>query len=239
MTIAPTPVASSRGPHRLYLVLLSALVLLVATGVALYAWRGSSTSTTGTQGSGVAATQTRDLPAFASIDLAGANEVAVLVGGKQSVVVRADDNLIEEVTTQVHGGVLVIDNTGSFTTKSPMRVDVTVPMLDTGTLSGTGIVRIDGVKDKQFNALLPGSGVLRVSGTVDRLDATLGGSGDMQLENLVARDAKVGVLGSGRLQVHATEMLRATVSGSGAIFYRGNPSSVTQSVTGSGTIIKQ
>jgi hypothetical protein len=120
-----------------------------------------------------------------------------------------------------------------------MRVDVTVSTLTTATLSGTGIVRIDGVQGKQFDALLPGSGVLRVSGTIDRLDATLGGSGDMQLENLIARDAKVGVPGSGRLQVHVNEMLRATVSGSGAIFYRGNPSSVTQSVTGSGVIIKQ
>jgi Putative auto-transporter adhesin, head GIN domain len=239
MTIAPTPVATGRAPHRLYLVLLSALVLLVATGVALYAWRGTSTSTTATQGSGVAATQTRDLPAFAAIDLAGTNEVAVVVGGKQSVVVHADDNLIEAVITQVHGGVLVIDNTGSFTTKSPMRVDITVPMLDTATLTGTGIVRIDGVKGKQFNALLPGSGVLRLSGIVDRLDATLGGSGDMQLENLIARDARVDVPGSGRLQVHATDQLRATVAGSGAIFYRGNPSSVMQSVTGSGAIIKQ
>ena len=231
--------AHGRAPHRLYLVLLSALVLLVATGVALYAWRGDSTSTTGTQGSGVAATQTRDLPSFAAVDLGGANQVAVSVGGKQSVAVHADDNLIEAVTTQVHSGVLVIGNTGSFTTKSPMRVDVTVPILDTATLSGTGILRIDGVKGKQFDALLPGSGVLRVSGTVDRLDATLGGSGDMQLENLIARDATVSVAGSGRLQVHASGTLNASVAGSGVILYRGNPSRVTQSVTGSGAITKQ
>jgi Putative auto-transporter adhesin, head GIN domain len=239
MTIAPTPVDPSRAPHRLYVVLLSALVLLVATGVALYAWRGTSTSTTGTQGSGVPATEARHVAAFAAVDLAGANRVAVRVGGKRSVVVHADDNLVKLITTEVRNGVLVIGNTGSFTTKSPMRVDVTVPTLTTATLSGTGILNLDAVNGERFTARVPGTGVLRVSGTVDRLDATLGGSGDMQLENLVARAARVGVPGSGRLQVHATEMLKATVSGSGAIFYRGNPSSVTQSVTGSGVIIKQ
>lgn len=239
MTIAPTPVAPSRAPHRLYLVLLSALVLLVATGVALYAWRGSSTSTTGTQGSGVPATEARHVPAFAAVDLAGANRVAVRVGGKRNVVVHADDNLVKLITTDVRSGVLVIRDTGSFTTKSAMRVDVTVPTLAKATLSGTGILNVDAVKGKRFAVRLPGSGVIGASGAVDRLDATLGGSGDMQLENLIARDARVGVPGSGRLQVHATEMLRATISGSGAIFYRGNPSSVTQSVTGSGTIIKQ
>jgi hypothetical protein len=239
MTIAPTPVAPSRAPHRLYLVLLSALILLVATGVALYAWRGNSTSTTGTQGSGVPAAEARHVPAFAAVDLAGANRVAVRVGGKRSVVVHADDNLVKLITTDVRSGVLVIEDTDSFTTKSPMRVDVTVPTLATATLSGTGVLNVDAVNGERFTVRMPGTGVLRASGAVDRLDATLGGSGDMQLENLIARDAKVRVPGSGRLQVYATEILRATVSGSGAIFYRGSPSSVTQSITGSGTIIKQ
>jgi hypothetical protein len=239
MTVAPTPIASSGAPHRLYLVLLSALVLLVATVVAVYVWRGTSTSTTGTRGSGVQATEARHVPTFAGVDLAGANRVAVRVGGKRSVVVHADDNLVKLITTDVRSSVLVIDDTGSFTTKSPMRVDVTVPTLAKATLSGTGILTVDSVNRERFTVRLPGAGVLRASGVVDRLDATLGGSGDLQLENLVAREARVGVPGSGRVQVHATDELRATVSGSGAIFYRGNPSSVTQSVTGSGAIIKQ
>ena len=53
----------------------------------------------GTAGSGVAATQTRDLVAFSGVDLAGNSIVAVHVGGKQSVVVHADSNLLRQVTT--------------------------------------------------------------------------------------------------------------------------------------------
>jgi hypothetical protein len=133
----------------------------------------------------------------------------------------------------------VIADSGSFTARTPIRVDVSVPTLDAATLSGDGIVTVDAVSAKQFRVELPGSGVLRASGTADRLDATLGGSGDLQLQDLTARDATVAVTGSGRLQVHATATLDASVSGSGAIFYAGEPRDVTRSITGTGAIIKQ
>src|SRR4051794_13197069 len=60
------------------------------------------------KGSGVAATQTRALPAFSSIDLAGSNRVTIHAGARQSVVVRGDDNLLARVTTDVRGGRLAI-----------------------------------------------------------------------------------------------------------------------------------
>ena len=242
MTTVPTPVTRGEAPHRLYLILLTALVLVLAAGVILLArhdWGDSSTPGNNVRGSGVAATQARDLPSFASVDLAGTNNVVVHVGGSRSVVVHADDNLIELVTTEVRSGKLVIADAGSFTTRTPMRVDVSVPTLDAVTLSGDGIVTVDAVAAEQFEAQLPGTGVLRASGTVERLDATLGGSGDLQLQDLTARDAIVAVTGSGRLQVHATATLDASVPGSGAIFYSGDVPKVTQSVTGTGTIIKQ
>ena len=242
MTTAPTSVTRGRPSHRLRLGLTAALVLVVAGGLVLlarHAFGDGSTTGSNVHGSGVPATQSRDLPAFASVDLAGTNNVVVHVGGKQRVVVHADDNLIEHVTTDVRSGQLVIADSGSFTARTPMRVDVSVPTLDAAALSGDGIMTVDGVSGGQFTAQLPGSGVLRASGTVDRLDATLGGSGDVQLQGLTARDATVAVTGSGRLQVHATAALEASVSGSGAIFYAGEPREVTRSVTGTGAIIKQ
>jgi Putative auto-transporter adhesin, head GIN domain len=241
MTIAPTPVSHGQPPHRLYLSLLSALVLLVAAGVVLLARhdpRDGSTSSN-VRGSGVAATQLRELPAFASIDLAGTNSVVVHVGGRQSLVVHADDNLIEHVTTDVRSGKLVIADAGSFSARTPMRVEVSVPTLDAVTLSGDGLITVDTVSARHFRAQLPGSGVLHASGTADTLDAKLGGSGDLQLQDLTARAATVAVSGSGRLQVRATAALDASVSGSGAILYSGDPREVTRSVTGTGAIIKQ
>ena len=239
MTTLPTRVSRGQGPHRLYLILLTTLVLLLTAGLVVALQHRGDDATVGVQGSGMESTQTRQLPSFTSVDLAGANVVTVHVGDKQAVVVHADDNLLQFITTDVRDGQLVIANTGTFTARSPMRVDVTVPKFDAATLSGAGVMTVEAVKAEKFVARLPGTGVLHVSGTVGSLDATLDGTGDLQLQNLISRDATVAVAGSGRLQVNATGTLDASVSGSGAIFYAGSPTNVTRSVTGSGAITAQ
>lgn len=223
-TTAPTPIPRGHALRRINLVLLAMLVTLAATGVVLLARHDGGTSSSPMSrvaSSGVAAAVARHVPAFDALDLAGSNNVIVYVGGKRSVVVRADDNLIRSVTTEVRAGELVIANHGSFATKAPMSVEVTVPKLASVTLSGSGTMTVDGVETARFTASLSGSGGLAVTGAARRLDASLAGSGDLRLQGLDSSDARATVSGSGRLQVRATRTLHASVPGSGAIFYSG------------------
>ena len=97
----------------------------------------------------------------------------------------------------------------------------------------------EGVHAASLDVRVPGVGVLVARGTADRLDAGLAGSGDVQLQDLVAGKVRATVSGSGRLQVHASESLDAIVSGTGAIFYSGDPGSVNRDVTGTGAIVRQ
>jgi hypothetical protein len=240
MTVAPTPVHPGREQHRSRWVLVAILAFLLGgLAVALLyqfdVFGGSSSSTT--VGSGVAATQARDLAAFDSVELAGGNNVVIRVGEKQSVVVKADDNLLDRVTTEVQSRKLVIANTpGSLTTKSPMSVEVNVPTLTALTLTGSGNIVVDGVEAESLELTLPGSGTLTGSGTATRLDVTVGGSGTVQFTGLVATDVRALVSGSGSIFITATKTLDASVSGSGAILYAGNPQEITQNVTGTGAI---
>ena len=240
MTVAPTPVPDGRVPRR-YVALVTILLALLALAIGLLiqhdVFQGSSTSN-GVRGSGHAVAQSRTLPPFSSVDLAGSNVLTVHVGARQSVVVHADSNLVERVTTDVRGGELVIDNTlGTFDARTPMRVDVGVRTLRRLTLSGSGVIAVTGVDTRVLGATLSGSGVLRVSGTATRLEIALDGSGDAQLQDVIARDVRAVVRGSGRILVTATNSINASVPGSGAIFYRGDPPQVTTSVTGSGTVM--
>jgi hypothetical protein len=188
-------------------------------------------------GLGVAATQTRAVPPFSRIDLAGSNVVRVHAGAARSIIVHGDANLIDRITTRVAAGTLTIDQDGSFDTKHPMHVDVRVPALDALTLSGSGVIAVDGIDAARFTVALPGSGVIRASGTAERVDVTLGGSGDVQLDRLSARDAHATVRGSGRIVVTASRGLDAAIPGSGTIMYGGHPPRVTSSVTGSGAVL--
>ena len=242
MTIAPTPLHTRRVPHG-YLWALAALVIGLIVGGLVGLLVGSnvfedSSNSAGVQGSGVAATETRNLPPFSSVDLAGSNIVTIRVGEEQSVVVHADNNLVDRVTTTVRDGSLVIgDLPGSYTAKSPMSVTVSAPSLDALTLTGSGVIAVTGIEAESLTVRLPGSGVLRATGAATKLDVTLDGSGDAQLEQLIAGDVRAAVSGSGRIVLTATKSLDASVPGSGAIMYSGDPREVTKSITGSGAII--
>ena len=242
MAVSPPLVQPDREPHRSrwMFVAIMAFLLGALTAALLYQFDvlgGPSSSTT--EGSGVPATRARDVPAFHGLELAGSNNVVIRVGEKQSVVVRADDNLLDRVTTEVQSGKLVIANTpGSFATRSPMSVEVKVPSLDAFTLTGSGNIVVDGIEAESLEVTLPGSGTLTGSGTASRLDVTVGGSGTVHFTRLVAHDVKALVSGSGSIFVTATKTLDASVSGSGAILYAGNPQDITQNVTGTGAITR-
>ncbi|HEY7622591.1 MAG TPA: DUF2807 domain-containing protein [Solirubrobacteraceae bacterium] len=204
---------------RLQLALLAVGVLLLMTLVIDRIFFDSSSTPAGT-GSGVAKTQVRELPPFSAIDLAGANNVIVHVGGKQSVIVHADSNLLGRVTTRVRAGRLVIGTTpGSLNAKTPMFVAVSLPVLD--------------------NLKLAGAGNIAATGTTAKLGVTLSGAGNVLLRELVARDARAVLSGDGTITLTATRSLAATLSGRGTILYGGNPARVTRTVTGSGVISAQ
>lgn len=245
MTVAPTSVQPGREQHHARWVLV-VIVAFLFGGLAvallyqldlLGSSSSNSPSISTTQGSGVAKTQARDVAAFNAVELAGSNNVVIRLGAKQSVVVRADENLLARVTTQVQSGRLVIGTTpGSMTTKNPMSVEVSVPTLSALTLTGSGNIAVDGISTDSLEVSLPGSGTLTGSGTAKQLDVTVSGSGAVQFTRLVADDVHAVVSGSGAIFINATNKLDASVSGSGAIIYIGSPQNVTRSVTGTGAI---
>ena len=136
-------------------------------------------------------------------------------------------------------GTLVIGDTGSFTTSSPMSVDVSVPSLTALNLSGEREDLRHRDQRAQLTVTVSGSGQLSAAGTVTRLDVTLSGDGQAQLSQLAARDVHAVLTGSGLIQVTATTSLDAAVPGTGAIIYSGNPPQVTTSITGTGTITRR
>jgi len=228
--------------HTRELLLGAAAAVVVLCIGALFVFRydlfESSSSSTTVKGSGVTASETRNVPAFSAVELAASNIVDVRVGEAQRVVVHADDNLLHRITTTVNGGRLVIAQIpGSVEARSELRVEIQVPKLVALALSGSGIVSATGVDATAFTVTLDGSGVIHAAGTVQRLEVSLGGSGDAQLSELRARTVHAVVGGSGRILTTATETLDASVPGSGAIIYGGAPAHVSRSVTGSGAVI--
>ena len=196
MAIVSAPRHGRQTPQRTkpQMAAFTALLILAAIGVVLLArdLLPGSPGASGVKGSGVAAISTRALPSFSGIDLAGSNNVTVVAGARQSVVVHADSNLLSHVTTQVKAATLIIGDVGSFNAKSPMYVEVSVPSLTALDLSGSGNITVTGIRASRLTVTLPGSGDISASGSVTQLSISIDGSGDTQFSGLIARNVERG-----------------------------------------------
>jgi hypothetical protein len=192
-------------------------------------------------GSGIAASETRDVSGFTSIELAGSADVFVNFGDTESVKIETDDNILPLIETNVSFGKLVIrtrPNTNT-TTHLGIRVTVTAKSLAAASISGSGNLTINDARATDLRFDLPGSGNITTSGKAERVNIILNGSGNILCGNLQSKSATVRLGGSGNINVYAAESLDASITGSGSVFYAGNPAKVNTSVPGSGTIIPQ
>ena len=134
----------------------------------------------GVTGSGVKISETRDVPAFAGLELHGSVDVVVSVDEEQSVTIEVDDNLIQFITTEVNDNKLVIGSTQAYNTRMGVHVNIQVPELRSVAVSGSGKVTIKGVTGESFDVRISGSGHATAVGEVQRLAVRVSGSGNAQ-----------------------------------------------------------
>jgi hypothetical protein len=188
------------------------------------------------KGSGVKASEERALDPFTSIELTGAPDVHVTVGGEQAVLVEADDNLLELVETRVRGRTLKIETRESYSSRLGVTITLTTPALESVSVAGSGDVTVEGVDADSFEVSVTGSGDVRASGKSRSVEAAVTGSGDIDLSGLEAVRGYAHVTGSGDIRIHATEELTAKIMGSGDVDYTGSPGKVDSQVVGSGDV---
>lgn len=103
-------------------------------------------------------------------------------------------------------------------------------------LSGSGSLTLPYLEGDILEANISGSGRVRVdSGRVDSEQLHISGSGDFRLAGVEARTATVHSSGSGNAELYLTQQLDVNISGSGMVYYRGNPR-ITAQISGSGKV---
>jgi hypothetical protein len=197
-------------------------------------WRGRTV-----RGSGDMQTEKRDIGEFTEIDNSLCCDVYVTIGDDRSVEITFDDNLLEFIVTEVDGGILFIEGDGSFSSRRSCRIDITTPELTEVRISGSGDADIRGLDCERFYYQISGSGDFYGEGRAKDLRMSISGSGDVETRDLIAEVVEVDISGSGDARVFASQSLEAHVSGSGDIYYYGDPEDVHRSISGSGRIRKR
>ena len=165
-------------------------------------------------------------------------------------------NVVADLNRSIDNGRWLITTEQCYRNYDGLTINITSPQIDHVILSGAGnIVAIDTFSTDRTDILLPGSGniiwrthtnklttiisgsgTVNVQGVANEMDLIISGSGDVQARDIPTEVAEVLISGSGSADVTVTDVLDAVISGSGSITYGGNPSTVDQRVTGSGSI---
>jgi hypothetical protein len=190
-------------------------------------------------GSGVSKVEKRNVPSFTSIDLSGALEVEITAQKDLSVEIEGDDNILPLIKTEVKGGVLTVSNSESISTKSKLRLRISVPNIDGISSSGASDIVASGIKSDDFRIDTSGASNLQISGETKTLELDMSGAGEVDAKDLRAQKVTVTSSGAARGNVYASEELRASVSGAGNINYYGNPKVFNEDKSGAGTITKR
>ena len=218
------------------LIILSLTLLLFACNACIVHMNGSGVTI---KGSGNIINESRELADFDTVEIMGSMDADIVSGESFSCNVQGDDNLVPLVKTTVTNNTLEISTEGNYSTKNPLIVYLTMPVLDKAKIIGSGDMTISDVTKDKVILTITGSGDITASGSVGILEAVVSGSGDLSLQNLQADHVNVTINGSGDAEVWANQSISAQVNGSGDIIYTGNPAKVITQVNGSGDITKR
>ncbi|MEO5648607.1 MAG: head GIN domain-containing protein [Ginsengibacter sp.] len=212
-------------------------------------------------GDGNVREQKRDITDFSAVNTSGSIDIEIRSGDVYSVSVENDENLIPYVVTEVDNGVLSIHYKNGYSISNDhAKVFVTAPSLNKISTSGSADISSNGVLRNSNKIELvssgsgdvsaevdapsvkvsgSGSGDIRLSGKTKDFNCRISGSGDVQCPNLQSENTTVSVSGSSDVHVFASVSLKVNVTGSGDVYYGGNPTSPEIHITGSGTVKAQ
>ena len=210
------------------------------------------------QGSGNIITAEREVSEFNKVHLKGSGNVFLTPGGKQSLEIKTDDNIMPLIETDVSGKKLTISHAKHHLRPTIFEVYITVKKLEGVAISGSGDIsgegrfvadtfyaEISGSGDMDFEvetdklaSKISGSGSIHLSGKAEDYTVSISGSGAVNAFDVKAENVSVTISGSGDCRVSASESLDAKISGSGDVYYKGRPQ-INTKISGSGSLVSE
>ena len=210
----------------------------------------------GISGQGPTVERTLNVSPFTGVGLAFSGDVFIKQGSTQSVKVVGQQNIIDNIDTEVKNGHWNIGFKKSVKKMSTLKVYITIPNLTKAVLSGSGNLSTDGqfnnvgelpvslsgsgninltIDAKRVVSKISGSGNIKLSGSAGSHEIGISGSGNVNAFDLNSGECDVRISGSGNCRVDVKSNLDVRISGSGDVAYKGSPR-VNSRISGSGNV---
>jgi len=226
----------------------------------LIACTGSFLTAQSLTGSGAVIEQERAVSDFSSIEVSRGVDLFIRQGNSRKVVVKTDDNLIDQVSTEVDGQTLRIRTQGSMRRVTALDVYVTVTALERIEASSGSDVKGESkleverlsldmssgsdleldIEARELSCRLSGGSDAELSGEVSSLEVTATGGSDIQARDLlVSGKCVLKVSGASDALIRVEGELEVEASGASDVTVKGNPTVVRQRASGGSDIRTQ
>ena len=208
-------------------------------------------------GSGEVVEQARSVGAFTAIEVSKGVDLFIRQGNSQQVVVKADDNLVDLVSTEVDGQTLRIRTRGNMRRVTALDVYVTVTDLERIEASSGSDVKGESklelerlaldmssgsdleldIEARELTCRLSGGSDADLSGEVSSLEVTATGGSDLQARDLLVTGRCIlDVSSASDAFIRVEGELEVEASGASDVTVKGNPTVVRQRASGGSDI---
>ena len=235
--------------------------ILVALTALLFASCNYSVNSKSIRGSGNVTTENRTIDAhFNSIEVSNAIDLIIEQGKDKKVVVEADDNLQNSITTKVENGVLIVGcDYNSFTNIESKKVTVRIPVIEelqassastirsANTLKGEKIslrsssaasinvkIEADNITSKSSSG-----STISMNGLALHLDATASSGSTINSFDLLSNEVNAKSSSGSSIYVHPIVSLKAKASSGSSITYNTIPKTIEKNSSSGGSISRQ
>ncbi len=211
----------------------------------------------GIEGSGVVITESRPITEFTSISIGGKYKLNIKQGNNYKLFLKMDDNLLDNIVTEIEGDILYINNISSVKHSNANEIYVTVKNIEKITMVGSidlissnviavtrlnvvgaGACDIDmNINSNSISLELAGSNSVNLRGITQSLDLDMAGYGDFNSLDLYSESVSLDLSGSISSTVFSKDYLDVDISGTGEVFYKGNPELIKET-SRNGSVIR-
>jgi hypothetical protein len=188
------------------------------------------------RGNGNVVTEERETGDFNQIQLNASADVFITQGNENQIVVKADENLLDVIKTDISGDALKINVKGNIRRYTDLEVHVTVKNLHKVSVNGSGDVQSrNKLQVKDFEVSINGSGDISLDLDAMDIKTSINGSGDVNLSG-VNGDFTLKIAGSGDFEGNNFNLNNCSISvfGSGDVKLNGSANFVEIDQSASG-----
>ena len=163
-------------------------------------------------------TEEREVEPFHSVDLRTVGHISLTQGDEQSIVIRAERDILQKLKTEARDGELIISSKWNIRQADAPEISITITKVRSLKISGSGEIKgEERILSKDLDLGISGSGDIVLELKAEQLHTKVSGSGNMSLE-LEAKYVTTHISGSGDIEMAGLSgSLETRISGSGSL----------------------